>query len=353
MHPIFSSSLSFRAVLLFWMLITLLVVFLIAELMQARFHEQALIESMALVVPWYFSYLFLCFSNIHLCLRLPIEKTSVHILIGSQVAATVVTVGFWMLLGYWWSRELSHFGMREVSNIYLHSLETNSLLGAILYAIWILVHYVYLMASGNENERSDILRQKLLISEIELRAVKETVHPHFMYNSLNMLANLSLVAPNKIHDLCVQISDFLRYSINYSKKEKITVKDEVRHIQNYLSIEKERFGTRLDIRFEISPESEKISTIPLLLFPLIENSIKHGLDSSVEPGFIEIKIVVNNKNLWITITNSYDPEGLKRSGTGLGLSALEKRLWAHYGDKAVLRTDRKDRRFTVSLVLPV
>ncbi|WP_045856387.1 sensor histidine kinase [Teredinibacter purpureus] len=358
MHPLFGSAKIFKAVLIFWLFISILAALLVTESMQPYLHETALIESFSLIISWYFILIFFCFTNYHLCQRLPIGTTNTVRLIITQLVVLAATIGLWLLIGYGLAVKLPLFGLNVSLELYQHMFETNYLLGAILYAIWILIHYVYLIANDNEIENSDILRQKLLLNTIELKTVRATVHPHFLYNSLNMLANLSLVQPEKIHDFCVNIADFLRYSVNYSKKKYVTLNEEVMHIENYLRIEHERFGDRLCYRLNIEENCREITTIPLILFPLIENSIKHGIDASTEPGEIIVDIQRINTRMQLTVRNTYDDEStkansLKNNSTGIGLASLRKRIRNTYGDLGGVNVMSDSDYFTVKVLLPL
>lgn len=352
MHPIFSSSRSLLAVLLFWLFISLMVAFLIADVLQPHISGAVLLKSLAVIVPWYFVYIFVCFANIYVCLRLPLNNGKPLHIVGIQMVFLCFSVGIWLLLGYWWSRELIHFDLLNTDEIFSHSLTINTLLGAILYATWILVHYSYLSALQQETESSEQLQKKLLIRDIELKVVKATVHPHFMYNSLNMLANMSLVSPEKIHSLCVQMSDFLRYSVNYANKNTVTISDELTHIENYLSVERERFGDRLDVKLDVKKNCQSVIALPLLLFPLVENAIKHGIDSQIEQTYVEISIIKNESMLIIEVRNSFDSQGQKVQSTGVGLDALGKRIRGFYGETARVNINKKDSEFSVRLELP-
>lgn len=346
MHPVFSSNRGMQAILVLWLALAFLLAFVVTG-----FTRVPLRDGMLLFTPWYFALLFFCLPNFYICSRMPLDSTRTPQLLGIQAASTAATVLIWLFAGYFWAK----YGPDTAGGwpgLFKSSMYINAALGTGLYIVWILVHYTWLTASGNEADNSENLRQKLLISQIELQVVRATLHPHFLYNSLNMLANLSLPAPEKIHSLCVQMSDFLRYSVNYSKKDTVTVDEELAHIQNYLNIEKERFGDKLTLEYVIDDEARRETVIPLLLFPLVENSIKHGTDSSLDGGFIKVEIRKQDGRLMIEITNSFDPMGIKPQSTGLGQQSLQKRVMTHYGNSAKMSIHKEDNRYRVTLTLP-
>lgn len=352
MHPLFGSNRSLMTLFSVWLLVCALITVLLSQLTQTLAPANHGFTLSLLALPWYLLLLFFCFSNYYLCVRLPAQRySSLHLLVVHGIAG-VITVGLWMALGWGWAQVLLEFGLEQATLLYHHTQIGNGLIALLLYGLWVLVHYTYLMAKGDEANNAEVLAQKLLISNIELQTIKATVHPHFMYNSLNMLANLSTIAPEKIHDKCVQMSEFLRYSVNYAKKELVTLEEELNHIKNYLAIESERFGEGLRIETDIDNAILARPAMPLLLFPLIENSIKHGIQSQLDGGFIKIVIKPQGDNTLVCVSNSFDPDGIKPQSTKHGLASLKKRLQSYYGAKSHFKTEQSEQVYSVALTLP-
>lgn len=349
MHPIFSSNRTFLSVAILWSLLCCLIAFLLVKLDHQN-HGALLITFQTL--PMYGLLLFFGASNYYLCLRLPLVNTPMALVLVAQTLAAGITLGLWLMLARGWSWLLDEMSFHHAEAMYFDLLIANILIALVLYVVWILVHYAYLGAKGDEQTSARALEHQLLIKSIELEAIKLTVHPHFMYNSLTMVANLSLAAPEKIHDICVKMSDFLRYSVTYGKQDRVTFRDEITHIENYLSIEKERFGERLSVSIIAEPESLNKATIALVLFPLVENCIKHGIGSQLEPGFIKIAIGQRGAITHICIENSFDPSGIKPHSTQLGLSSLEKRIAYSFGPAAQMKVKKDAGQFKVELFLP-
>lgn len=340
MHPIFNANRSLLAVAVLWGVLCLFITGLIGWVLTDGYYDDMVVSIVLLALPWYFLLLFFCSSNLYICSRYPLDSSPLKDLVRAQCIAALGSIGLWLLLGWGWAELLNEMGLNDVDNIFENTLVLHILLGLILYGVWILVHYAFLIAKSSEHLSAEALQQKLLISEIELQAVKATVHPHFMYNSLTMLANLSLIAPQKIHSICVQMSDFLRYSVNYAKKEQVTLGDEINHIKNYLSVERERYGEHLSVNFNIDDAVLPMACMPLLLFPLVENSIKHGIGSNFENGFIDICIQLHNKTIAIEISNSVDSQAPAAQSTGIGLPSFKKRLGSFYGPAAQIKISK-------------
>lgn len=352
MHPFFGSNRSLMTLFVVWSTICISIAAMLIQLAEP-FQIVSPISSISLLtIPWYFFLLFFCISNYYLCVRLPANRYTALQLLAIHSLAAAITIGLWMLLGWSWARALAELNTYEPSVVYAQSQMINTIIGLLLYGIWVLIHYTYLMAKGDHTENADALAQKLLISNIELQTIKASVHPHFMYNSLNMLANLSIIAPDKIHDKCVQMSEFLRYSVNYSKNELVTIEEELNHVKNYLAIERERFGEGLEVFIEVDNNALGQPAMPLLLFPLIENAIKHGIQSHAGAGFIKISIKQNQNSIDLCVSNSYDPTGNKAQSTKHGLASLKKRLQSYYGPGSRFNAEQTDEVYSVALSLP-
>lgn len=351
MHPLFNSNRSFLSLSILWTLLCVLMSFILLQLAQAKDAPIFWLTAFVQFLPWYFLLLFFSISNVYLCQRLPLDSTPGLALTLVQGLAACITIGLWLTAGWGWSRLLLQMGFSDAAQLLDGLLVYHSLFGLLVYGVWVMLHYSFLGATQQQGKNARQLEQQLMIKSIELQSLKATVHPHFMYNSLNMLANLSQIAPEQIHPLCVKMSEFLRYSVNHGKKPAVTLGEELKHAQNYLAIESARFGTRLNIQYDYSEANLTCPTLPLLLFPLVENAIKHGAGSQLETAFIHITLSTYEQWITVVIENSFDEQGIK-PGTGHGLSNTRRRLQANYGDDARLSRQAKDGVFRVEIHLP-
>ncbi len=352
MHPLFISNRSFFSLSILWALLCVVLAFILLQLAQAGGELIHWFTASVQLLPWYYLLLFFSISNLYLCRRLSLDQTDILVLIVAHGLAALTTVGLWLLSGWGWTILLDIIGLQNVHLLYSPLLLYHTLIGVLVYGVWLMVHYSFLTAAGDKVQNAKVLEQQLLISSIELQALRATVHPHFMYNSLNMLANLSLSEPEKIHGICVKMSDFLRYSVSYGKKPIVTLGDEIGHIKNYLAIEQERFGDKLRVNYQTDAIDLEIPTLPLVLFPLVENAIKHGIQSQLDGGYIDIALTEGRDSIRLEVINSFDPLGIKSQGTGHGLSTLRKRLTANYGVAVLFTTNKADTTFSVTIQLP-
>jgi sensor histidine kinase YesM len=192
-----------------------------------------------------------------------------------------------------------------------------------------------------------------LAREAELMKLRQQLQPHFLFNSLNSISALAISRPEEARIMIQQLSDFLRGTLK--KDDEITVRldEEIRHLDLYLKIEKVRFGHRLDVQLQIDEDAQNAQIPPLLLQPLVENAIKFGLYGTLDTVVIKIKAQLEMNMLKISIENPYDEDSQTvRSGTGFGLSSVEKRLKLLYGRSYLLETKRENTFFHTSLKIP-
>ncbi|NVJ86361.1 MAG: histidine kinase [Algoriphagus sp.] len=203
-----------------------------------------------------------------------------------------------------------------------------------------------------EETKNRELHMMELSKEAELSQLRQQLQPHFLFNSLNSISALVMSQPERAREMVVMLSDFLRGTIRKDLKAWTSLKEELEYLQMYLEIERVRFGHRLEVLFEISPDSEKLKIPQLLIQPLLENAIKHGLYGVTG----EVKIHLSSKKdqhyLVIQIDNPFDPETPSQKGTGFGLSSLRRRLYLLFGRNDLLTTQKEGSDFSVNLKIP-
>ena len=172
-----------------------------------------------------------------------------------------------------------------------------------------------------EEEKEISEREKVLREEMERQMHSSRINPHFLFNSLNLMISL-LDDKEKAEDVLIGLSELLRYNLDVSQKKEIPLQLELDSIKKYLFIQKERFGDRLE--YEISGESNQMVP-PLLIQPLVENSIKHNLDES-DHIKIEISIKTENNKLHLQVRDSKALLVEEMIGRGTGLEVTRQRV---------------------------
>lgn len=189
--------------------------------------------------------------------------------------------------------------------------------------------YDYYQRLAYTREQQLKLQQASLQSE--LTALKAQLNPHFLYNTFNTI-NASVPATQEhTRELVANLADLFRYQLRASQIETVPLSEELNFVNKYLELEKARFGERLRTRLNVSDAARHISVPPMLLQPLVENAIKHGISSLVEGGIIEIKAIVEHDELAISVSDTgVGFANGHTNGTGIGLANTRRRLQLQY-----------------------
>ncbi|RPH54462.1 MAG: hypothetical protein EHM84_01715, partial [Lysobacterales bacterium] len=158
--------------------------------------------------------------------------------------------------------------------------------------------------------------------------------------------------PEEARRLCVRLGDFLRRSLTVGSRERIPLAEELDLATQLLSIEKVRFGERLRSRFDIAEDVRDVSVPPLMLQPLVENAVHHGVAHLLEGGEVAVSARRREGFLELVVTNPCDPDRPASRGTGVGLVNVRSRIETLCGHRASVDVDARDTQFTVSILLP-
>lgn len=186
----------------------------------------------------------------------------------------------------------------------------------------------------------------------ELKYLKSQVNPHFLFNTLNNIYGLAIEKSDKVPGLILQLSDLLSYSLYESSQQKVPVSKELKLIRDYVAIEKERYGERVEIIWKIEEEQlENIEIAPLLFFPLVENAFKHGVKEETAGASIDITLKKEASFLSFQVKNTIpvDYTDKDKGQTGIGLSNVRRRLNLLYPDQHSLLIDRTQNWFCIQL----
>ncbi|PBQ32957.1 hypothetical protein CNR22_14630 [Sphingobacteriaceae bacterium] len=211
---------------------------------------------------------------------------------------------------------------------------------------------VYLVGLGfyythkNILERNLLFKTELIERDEEIRHLKAQLNPHFLFNALNNLYGTALTDPAETPDKILELSDLLRYQIESSKRERVSLDEEVQFIRKYLSYEQNR-NPKLKIDFETDISSGLSSISPMLFMPFIENAIKYS--AHTDHPFCFLSIHSDKKNLEFKMRNNFTEDGRKFSGTNTGISNTKKRLELTYKNKHELLISDANKVYSVEL----
>jgi sensor histidine kinase YesM len=196
--------------------------------------------------------------------------------------------------------------------------------------------------------------EKILVqkSQAELNLLKSQVQPHFLFNTLNNIYYEAYLEAPRTAKLIERLSDIMRYFVDESPKDEVSVGTEVQFLENYIALEKIRIRHEVDLNF-IKECNTELRIPPMLLMTFVENIFKHGIDKSSSENKIEIALIQQNGNLLFKTKNRiHDKTGISEPG-GFGIENLKKRLTFLYQDRFELSIDTSDNYFTAYLKVPL
>lgn len=224
---------------------------------------------------------------------------------------------------------------------------TTIIWGIVVYALLVLVACL-----AGQARRSLELRSRLAHAELAL--LRAQLEPHFLFNALHTIGGLIRAErPQHATAALSKLSELLRYVVEASRQERVPLAWELEFVTSYLELQQLRFGERLRFSLEVAPAARSREVPPLVLQPLVENAIVHGVARSTGPGELAVVVAVTDGALRIELTNACEPGAPAAATTGVGLRATRERLSRIYGDRATLTAGPQGRAgFRVVLVVP-
>jgi two-component system LytT family sensor kinase len=282
---------------------------------------------------------------------IPFQRhTPVYSILAHVVAGLLVLVA-WMLLSVGLLNVL--FSEDADYLAFLNkSLAWRGMLGGLIYLVLVLVYYLASSVQKLQERTRQEERLKNLVRETELNMLKSQINPHFLFNSLNSIASLTMSSPDEARDMIIRLSDFLRYSLKHRENEYVPLKEELGRMKDYLAIEKIRFGEKLQYEFNIDGACEDFPVPTMIFQPLFENAIRHSVYESTEPVAIRFDCTPEKDVMKTVITNDYDPGIPTRKGTGVGLQNVRQRIELAYEGQGTVRWKGEEGTFRVTILFP-
>lgn len=187
-------------------------------------------------------------------------------------------------------------------------------------------------------------------NQAELQLLKAQIHPHFLFNTLNNIYSFTLTGSLQAAGLVDKLSGMIDYITTEGEKPLVTVEKEIQLINDYIGLEKVRYGDRLDMQVEINGEYKNKMIAPLLMIPFVENCFKHGASMMRGKQWIQLIININDKDLDFNLSNSKPSQpNTTKNKTGIGLINVKKRLGLLYPGRHQLDIHSTDNTFSVYL----
>ena len=189
------------------------------------------------------------------------------------------------------------------------------------------------------------------LTESRLQALQARIRPHFLFNSLNAVLSLIRSEPKRAEEALEDLAELFR-ALMQDNRRLSTLADELALCRQYLNLEQLRLGERLHIDWDIATMPEDALVPQLLLQPLVENAIYHGIEPGMEPGTVRISIAREKNQVRLLLTNPYHPDYQHRAGNRMALANIRERLALHFDVEASLGTEVVGDRFEIRIVLP-
>lgn len=347
MHPVLADRKGLALYLLVWMLLAFLLALLTTE---SRLPFSAAI---LLTFPPTIAYAFLCLAAWYPARALPLRASRVLPILATHLIGALVFGGAWLLLFRLWSIAVDGVSGTAVrSEVVAARSFVFVVTGVLLYLLSVAFHYLLVALARAHDVEAREMEVKVLAREAELKVLKAQLDPHFLFNSLNSISSLCGSNPSSARTLTTLLAEYLRKSLRFGSAESITLSEELELASSYLAIERIRFGPRLEFEQKIEESVRSYRVPPLLLQPLVENAVTHGVGNLIEGGVVTIEASAQNDQLRITVENPCDPDRpSSRRGEGIGLSNTKRRVATFY-EGARVEVSSEPERYRVVLVLP-
>jgi signal transduction histidine kinase len=349
MHPILGQIRRLALYLLVWIPLAALVAYLMRALAGLTW-----LEAVAMSLPLCFFYAFVCLSAWYPCRATPFDRSSIGRLTQVHVIGAAIAASLWVL-----GAEIVARGLAETNYFPDFTSRLSRViplllaLGVLFYLLSVNFYYVLLAEQASQEAEARVMHASILAREAELKALKAQVNPHFLFNSLNSISALTSSDAPRAREMCVLLGDFLRRTLGLGEKSAIPLHEELSLVRAFLAVEKIRFGARIQMEENVEAAAMDVQMPPLLLQPLVENAVAHGIANLVEGGWIRLDARCDGGNLSISIENNYDPETPPRRRSGVGLANVRQRLLARYGQSASFAVKTEGSRFRVAINIPL
>lgn len=220
-----------------------------------------------------------------------------------------------------------------------------------IYLAIVVAAHAYEYLKRVRRQEAERLEYQQALAASELQALKMQLQPHFLFNTLHGIATLIDSEPETARAMILKLSSLLRNALDRDSSDLITLEEELRFAREYLDLEKMRFGDRISIEWQVAPETSRMLVPQMILQPLVENAVRHGVAPSRKGGWVEVTTANSDRVLVVRVRNSSD--GKTSVGTGIGLRNVEARLKYLYATEAHLAlTLGEDHTATATLTLP-
>lgn len=307
-----------------------------------------------LALPLALVYGFICLAAWYPVRAAPLQRATALRLVATHVVGALLSSALLIALGSGWSSLLSLLApLRGLSELYQAATPIVFAVGVFAFLLSVSAHYVLLAFEGAREAETRALSLAVLAREAELKALSAQINPHFLFNSLNAVSALTSADPVAARRMCVLLADFLRLALAQGPKDTLPLADELALVESFLAIEQVRLGGRLHVVVDVDEPSRRCLVPPLILQPLVENAVRHGIGNRLEGGVVRVEAKKKGGRVELVVENPRDPEAKPGRGLGLGLKNVKGRLERRYGADASFDVLDGAESFRVALSLPL
>jgi two-component system sensor histidine kinase AlgZ len=310
-------------------------------------------QSLIVAIPLTVTYGFFCLSAWYVSRSMPLAATGPVRLAATALTAASISSALWLVLSRVWVEVLARRGAGVDAHTAFVRMEALVFwLGILLYLLSLAVsHLIGSFEQAKEIERR-ALEVQVLAREAELQSLRAQIDPHFLFNSLHSISALTATDANAARRMCVLLADFLRESLALGAASRIPLGRELSLAERFLEIERVRFGERLTVSIDVGGAGAYMVP-PLLLQPIVENAVTHGVAHVLAGGTIRLAVSCSGSALTIVVENPCDEDRPRRTGNGVGLANVRARLRALYGTDARMLSGELAGLWRVEMSLPL
>ncbi|PKO98751.1 MAG: hypothetical protein CVU13_08495 [Bacteroidetes bacterium HGW-Bacteroidetes-8] len=267
--------------------------------------------------------------------------------------AALVSSVLWYLSDTLFTLLYYDYPISAISQITINSFAKRVTGIFILLALWCASYFIINLFYRWKIEREDKERALYNALKAKMEALKNQINPHFLFNSLNSISAMVDEDPSRAQLIIYELASFLRYTLTYKESSRIELKKEISFIKHYIYIQSIRFEHNLEFFINIDPRTETLMVPPAILYPIVENAVKHGMETSELPLKVYITSFYDKDRITISVKNSgkwVDSIPENSSGTNTGITNVKERLNCEYDNKCSFEIISTDEFVDINLV---
>ena len=280
----------------------------------------------------------------------PFELKNLLNLIGAHFLSALFIIGVWLSLAGLLTGIM--FGDIKLLEPFSELMPIRIILGIMYYILIVMIYYLTIYYQNFKERVEYEANIEAKYKEAELKTLKAQINPHFIFNSLNSISSLTISNPDVAQEMIVKLSEFFRMTLKKDNAQFALLSEEIRYSRLYFEIEKIRFQEKLLYVIECDKQYESVKIPHLILQPLLENAIKHGVQESISQVEVKLRCTKDTQYLILTLSNEFDPAS-RYEGKGIGHKNIKERLRLIYNRNNLMDIQIINNQYTAILKIPL